>query len=42
VPLCYGHVELSDRYGYPTRHLVPVRRIEGTLLSTYAVDPLRL
>lgn len=42
VPLCDGHVELSDRYGYPTRHLVPVQGIEGALLSTYAVDPLRL
>lgn len=42
VPLCDEHVELSNRYGYPTRHLVQARRVEGALLSTYAVDPLRL
>ncbi|HET9248701.1 MAG TPA: hypothetical protein VFP13_02005 [Actinomycetota bacterium] len=41
VPLCEPHLELSRRYGYRVPRLLPARSIESTLLSTYAVDPLR-
>jgi hypothetical protein len=41
VPLCLDHVELSNRYGYPTPSLVPASEVEGALLSNYAVDVLR-
>ncbi len=41
VPLCAEHLELCRRYDYPLRRLLPARRIEQRLLSTYAVDLLR-
>lgn len=41
VPLCLDHVELSNRYGYRTPHLVPADEVEQALLSNYAVDVLR-
>jgi hypothetical protein len=41
VPLCAPHVELCRRYAYPMRVFLDVRRVEQTLLSAYAVDPLR-
>lgn len=41
VPLCAADLDLCRRYGYPTRHLLPARRVEQDLLSTYAVDVLR-
>lgn len=42
VPLCEEHVELSRRYGYPSRRLAGADEVEGALLSTYAVDVLRI
>jgi len=42
VPLCVEHVELSRRYGYPSRRLTRADEVEVTLLSTYAVDVLRI
>jgi hypothetical protein len=42
VPLCEEHVELSRRYGYPSRRLAGADEMEGALLSTYAVDVLRI
>jgi hypothetical protein len=42
VPLCEPHLELSRRYGYPMRRLLPAGVVESALLSAYAVDPLRL
>jgi hypothetical protein len=41
VPLCAEHVQLSRRYGYPLRRFAGANEVEGVLLSTYAVDPLR-
>lgn len=41
VPLCAPHLELSERYGYPARRRLDAVAVEGTLLSTYAVDLLR-
>lgn len=40
VPLCEEHVELSNRCGYRTPHLVAAGEIEQALRSEYAVDPL--
>jgi hypothetical protein len=42
VPLCGPHLELSLRYGYRVGRLLPATRVEHTLLSTYAVDVLRI
>jgi hypothetical protein len=42
VPLCDEHVELSRRYGYPAGRLAAAGEIEHALLSTYAVDVLRI
>jgi hypothetical protein len=39
VPLCPEHLELSERYGYPVRHLLPASAVERELLATYRVDP---
>ena len=41
VPLCLDHVELCNRYGYATPHLVPAEEVESALLSNYAVEVLR-
>lgn len=41
VPLCDAHHELSQRYGYPMRRVLPAGLVESALLSAYAVDPLR-
>lgn len=40
VPLCGPHAELSERYGCRLRHRLDASRVEGALLSTYAVDLL--
>ncbi|HEY7660932.1 MAG TPA: hypothetical protein VIC58_10080 [Actinomycetota bacterium] len=40
VPLCAPHLELSRRYRYPMPRLLPAKRVEGALLSSYAVDLL--
>ena len=40
VPLCEEHVQLSRRYGYPSRRFARANEVEGALLSTYAVDLL--
>jgi hypothetical protein len=41
VPLCDEHVQLSRRYGYPSRRFAGANEVEVALLSTYAVDLLR-
>ena len=41
VPLCEPHLELSRRYGYRMRRVLPAGPVESALLSAYAVDPLR-
>ena len=41
VPLCEPHLELSRRHEYRIRRTLPAALVESTLLSTYAVDPLR-
>jgi len=41
VPLCAPDLDLCRRFGYPTRHLLPARVVEQTMLSEYAVDVLR-
>lgn len=40
VPLCGPHLELSERYGYPTRRRLEAAPVEAELLSSYAVDLL--
>jgi len=42
VPLCDEHVQLSCRYGYPSRRFAGATEVEVALLSTYAVDLLRV
>ncbi len=42
VPLCAPHVEMSNRYGVRTPHVLPAREVEQELLSTYAVDLLHV
>jgi hypothetical protein len=41
VPLCEPHLELSRRYEYRMRRVLPAGLVESALLSAYAVDPLR-
>jgi hypothetical protein len=41
VPLCEPHLELSRRYEYQMRRILPAPVVESGLLSAYAVDPLR-
>jgi hypothetical protein len=42
VPLCDEHLQLSRRYGYPSRRFAGANEVEVALLSTYAVDLLRV
>jgi len=42
VPLCHEHLQLSRRYGYPSRRFAGADEVEVALLSTYAVDLLRV
>ncbi|MGH2590268.1 MAG: hypothetical protein ACRDGW_05665 [Actinomycetota bacterium] len=41
VPLCVTHLELSRRYGYPTRRILEAHDVERALLDAYGVDPMR-
>lgn len=41
VPLCEPHLELSRRYDYRMRRVLPAATVESALLSAYTVDPLR-
>ncbi|HEX9121944.1 MAG TPA: hypothetical protein VF984_01075 [Actinomycetota bacterium] len=40
VPLCDAHVEISNRYGYRTPHLVAADGVQQALLDSYAVELL--
>jgi hypothetical protein len=42
LPLCEPHVELANRYGYRTPHLVPSDEVQQAMLDAYAVEPLPL
>lgn len=41
TPLCWEHLEIGARYGFPTKRRMPADEVEGALLSAYAVDLLR-
>jgi hypothetical protein len=40
TPLCEDHAGLCERIGHRFREMLPGRRVEGALLSSYAVDLL--
>jgi hypothetical protein len=40
VPLCWGHLELAQRYGMEPRRLLPADEVGLSLRETYAVDQL--
>jgi hypothetical protein len=40
VPLCWGHLELAQRYGMEPKRLLPADEVGLRLRETYAVDPL--
>lgn len=42
LPLCFEHVDLCRRYGYPIASMVDASVVERVLLDTYAVDVLRV
>ena len=39
-PLCWGHLELAQRYGMEPRRLLPADEVGLSLRETYAVDQL--
>jgi hypothetical protein len=40
VPLCDAHVEVANRYGYRTPHLLIADQVQQALLNSYAVEQL--